>query len=238
LDFAVGQNWGPPDRELFSTLPFLVYVAMRAIWGVARSERNRNIVAVVLVLLVGYRTVRTAQRLASPDAPLYMPLITVNNIAGLAPPVKRIREAAGLPEVTFATPDIGGVALFGDGLRILDLGLLCDRRLAHTGYDGAAKYILEDRRPELMEVHTFWTVLTGVDGPELYRQYVPVLVDRKRYFVRRDVFSRFAGRMTSRRFLESGHPQAEDDAALGYPDYSEADYKVNRTFGSYFAFRD
>jgi hypothetical protein len=195
----------------------------------------------VLVLLAGYRTVRTAQRLANPDAPLYMPMITVERIAALGPPVERIRAAAGLPSLTFATPDVGGVSLFAEHLRILDLGLLCDRRLAAAGYAGANAYIFNQRQPEVIEVHNFWSVLTGIDhAGALYEGYVPMLVDGKRYFVRRDVFARFAGRTSVRRFTEDGHPQAGDEArsqvGLVYPDYSAVDFGMNRKFGTYSTF--
>ena len=243
LDFGVGQNWGPTDRELFAALPFLVYLLLRMTMTIAGSAHRRSILSAVLLALVSYRVVRTWQRMAEPAAPLYMPMITVQRVASLATPVEQIREAANLPELTFATPDVGGVMLFGKHLRVLDLGLLCDRRLSRTGYAGAADYLLTERRPEVFEVHSFWTSLVGVEfAPALYENYVPMVVNDTRYFVRRDVFARFADRTVSRDFTASGIALAGGKSAINagptYPDYADVDSRINRKYGTYATFRE
>lgn len=242
IDFGVGQNWGPPDREMFVALPFLVYCLLRLIFWLANTDQRRRAVCALLLVLVGYRVVRTAQRLHQPFAPIYMPLITVNVIGSLVPPVERMREAAGLPVLTFASPDVGGTMLFGENLRVIDLGMLCDRRLARTGYVDAAQYILDQRLPEVIEVHSYWTLLTKVgESQEFYGKYLPVVINRKRYFVRRDVFEKFAPMTMTRSFTPRGHPQPEDDADTGaavvYPNYGEGDYRINKMYGSYAVFR-
>jgi hypothetical protein len=242
IDFGVGQNWGPPDRELFVALPFLIYILLRLTFSLANNYERRRAVYVLLLVLVGYRVVRTSQRLQNPYAPVYMPMITVKVISTLVPPVERMRRAAGLQVLTFASPDVGGPMLFGENLHVIDLGMLCDRRLAQTGYISASQYILKERLPEVIEIHSFWTLLAQVgDSQELYREYVPVVIDRKRYFVRRDVFGEFAPMTVTRAFTQSGHPQPEDDADVGaqvvYPDYGEGDYRINKVYGTYAVFR-
>jgi hypothetical protein len=243
LDFAVGQNWGPPDRELYTTTPFLVYILLRITFRVANTWQTRRAVCALLLVLVAYRAVKTAQRLHSPFAPLYMPLITEKTIASLVPPVERIRHAAGLQDLTFAAPDVGGVMLEGDHLRVMDLGLLCDHTMAHDGYAHAPHYIFDTRQPEVIELHSFWTSLNDVgDAPQLYSQYVVMLIDRKRYFVHRDVFAKFATAAVARSFSAVGRALPEDDADLGvelaYPSYlADADSRINEKFGSYYVFR-
>jgi len=242
VDFMVGANWGPPDRELFSTLPFLIYCLVYAsLWAAHRPSHRRAICALFVVAL-SYRAVRTAQRLHDPAAPLYMPLITIETIAKLLPPVEGIRRASGLATLTFATPDVGGVMLFGGDLRILDLGMLCDRRLALTGYSQAPQYLLDERMPEVMEMHSFWNALVGLgDSQKFYEEYAVVYVGKTRYFVRRDILARFAEQTVRRSFSSDGHPQPEEDEAAGpkeliYPEYDQGDLGVNKKFGTYARF--
>ncbi len=141
LDFGVGKNWGPPDRELFPTLPFITYLFLRFSFYLARNTTYLRYVSVLLLLIVAYTTQRTFRRMHNPLAPLYMRNITVDTIASLVPPVEEIRSATGYKTVTFATPDVGGVMLFGENLRVVDLGLLCDRTLARDGiHECAALY--------------------------------------------------------------------------------------------------
>ncbi|MBT9330239.1 hypothetical protein [Paracidobacterium acidisoli] len=242
LDFGVGKNWGPPERELYSALPFLIYLLLRLTFRLAGTASLRRQACALLFVLLAYREVRNAQRLASPYAPLYMPMVTVHAIAGLVPPVEQIRTAAGLQDLTFAVPDVGGVMLFGDHLRVMDLGLLCDRTLAQKGYAIAPHYILDVRRPEVIELHSFWTDLTGLEAaPQFYREYVEMIIDQKRFFVRRDVFERFAAETATRSFQANGHPLTVDDVMasgkLSYPDYAAGDLAINRKFGTYAVFR-
>jgi hypothetical protein len=243
LEFGIGENWGPPDREFFSSLPFLIYLFLRLTFRLAGSLSLRRQVCALLFVLIAYRAVRNAQRLDSPFAPLYMPMITVRTIAALVPPVEQIRQDAGLETLTFAAPDVGGVMLYGNHLHVMDLGLLCDRTLAKDGYAIAPHYILDQRRPEVMELHSFWTLLNGVgDAPQLYSQYVVMLIDRKRYFVRRDVFAKFAPLTVTRNFEATGRPQPQDDGdlnvELAYPSYlTDADTAINKHYGSYYVFR-
>ncbi len=238
LDFAVGANWGPPDRELFSALPFVMYLLLRLAFGLIRDRNTARIVTLLLVALAGCKTARVFARMHQPGAPLYMPRITVANLASVTPAIERIREAAGLSTLTFATPDVGGVMLFGDNLHILDLGLLCDRHLATTGYADAYSYVFAQRKPEVIEVHGWWTVLTGFDHtPLLQQQYGILFLDRKRFFVRRDLLATMAASLETRTFLPDGRPQPEDDTdARSYATYEAPDLKINRAFATYAVF--
>ena len=238
LDFAVGANWGPPDRELFSTLPFVLYLLLRLAFLLAAQPRAARLLTVILVALAGYKGARILGRMHQPDAPLYMPRITVANLASVTPAIERIRTAAGLPTLTFATPDVGGVMLFGENLHILDLGLLCDRHLAATGYTDVLPYVFMQRRPEVIEIHGWWTTLAGFDRtPLLQQQYGILFLDRKRFFVRRDLLAAIAPSLRARTFLPDGRPQPADDTdAHSYLRYEAPDLQINRAYATYAVF--
>ena len=238
LDFAVGANWGPPDRELFSTLPFMLYLLLRLAFHLAADSRATRILTLILIALAGYKTARIFARMHNPDAPLYMPRITVAKLASVTPAIERIRTAAGLPTLTYATPDVGGVMLFGDNLHILDLGLLCDRHLANTGLGDAISYVFTERKPDMIEIHGMWTSLSGFDRtPLLQQQYGVVFLDRKRFFVRRDLLAAMAPALETRAFLPDGQPQPEDDTdAHSYLRYEGPDLQINRAYVTYAVF--
>lgn len=163
--------------------------------------------------------------------------ITVDTIASLVPPVEEIRSATGNNTLTFATPDVGGVMLFGGNLHVVDLGLLCDRKLARDGYAKAPQYILKERRPDVIEVHGDWTTRTRItDSADLYTEYVPLFRARKRYLVRRELLAGLSRFTTVRTFEADGHPQPEDDSGSDtYPIYTSEDWRLNRNFKTYFA---
>ncbi|MGC1299381.1 MAG: hypothetical protein WA869_30515 [Alloacidobacterium sp.] len=247
LSLAIGYNWGPPNREIYVALPFLIYLILRLTFRLLNTRLWQRQAAILLLIPIVYLTVHNIAILNSRYAPLYQPLMTVQNVASLVPPVEQIRRAAGLQELTIATPDVGGVMLFGEQLRVIDLGLLCDRRLAQQGYAIAPRYILEERTPEIIGIHQQWTELTGLEKiPDFYRNYRVMILDRQRFFVRRDVFDRIASQTVTRSFGRNGHPLPEDDLvpsgetiypgfySYTYPGfYSSGDYKINASFGTY-----
>lgn len=143
--------------------------------------------------------------------------------------------------------DVGGVMLFGEQMRVIDLGLLCDRRLAQQGYAIAPHYILEERAPEIIGIHQQWTDLTGLGKiPDSYRKYRVMFIERQRFFVRSDVFDRIASLTVTRSFASNGHPLPEDDLvpsgetiypglySYTYPGfYFSSDYTINTAFVTY-----
>src|SRR5690606_29475757 len=72
----------------------------------------------------------------------------------------------------------------GDGKRIIDLGLLCNRELAQNGYQVVDSYVLTKEKPELIEIHDVW-VIPFSDSELFYGNYTPVQIveGNERWFV-------------------------------------------------------
>jgi hypothetical protein len=103
---------------------------------------------------------------------------------GLA--VEKIRQALGLKTIVFATPDIGGLALCCDNIRVVDLALLANHRLAAEGYVAMAT-VLKDENPDIIEVHEVWAALSNIYKLQDFQtHYVPIVVDSIRMFLRSD----------------------------------------------------
>ncbi|MGZ5983368.1 MAG: hypothetical protein ACXWK7_00395 [Caulobacteraceae bacterium] len=105
-------------------------------------------------------------------------------ITGLA--VDALRQRLGLGRMVFMTPDIGGASLCCERLRMVDLGLLANRRLARTGY-GAVAEVLAAERPDVVEAHEVWARASGVlTLPSFEAGYTPLMAGRTRLYLRND----------------------------------------------------
>jgi hypothetical protein len=103
---------------------------------------------------------------------------------GLA--VDRVRQLLGLERIVFVTPDIGGLALCCDRIRIVDIALLTNRRLAKDGYI-ALPSVFNEEMPDIIEAHQVWAALSQIYTIAQFRnKYQPILVDRTRLYLRND----------------------------------------------------
>jgi hypothetical protein len=240
LNLATGQNWGPPTRGFFVVLPFLVFLCIR--WAEAVVHARGVIAGRALVGIAALSLAVSAFRAAAltdPHGPDYMPDATVAQVRGLVPALDRIRAATGKSELSFAGPDMGAVTLFADGVRVVDLGKLCDRTLAHEGYGVLGRYLFGDVRPDVIEVHAGWTQLSGIaEQPELLADYRILFVDGIRLFLRRELLARIApDALGTGRFDQAGEARAEDRERLQARHRWAVDFALNRRFGSYFELR-
>jgi hypothetical protein len=88
--------------------------------------------------------------------------------------------------LVFMTPDIGGAALCCDHLRIVDLGMLANRRLARAGYAAVAE-VLASERPDVVEAHEVWARSSGLTSlPAFEAGYTPLMAGRTRLYLRND----------------------------------------------------
>jgi hypothetical protein len=100
--------------------------------------------------------------------------------------VDDLRRRLGLPSIVFMTPDIGGAALCCARLRIVDLGMLANRRLAHAGYAAVAE-VLARERPDVVEAHEVWAKSSGLTSlPAFAAGYRPLMAGRTRLYLRND----------------------------------------------------
>jgi hypothetical protein len=90
-----------------------------------------------------------------------------------------------LPTIGLVTPDAGGVGLCCRHLRIIDIGLLTNRRLAKEGYAAMPAVLAE--RPDVIEVKAIWTRVSQIQKlPAFAENYRPAIINDKRFFLRKD----------------------------------------------------
>jgi hypothetical protein len=238
LSTAIGPNWGPEFRSFYSAWPFLIGLLLVPVLP-NLSPRVLGWVAVGLCLYAVLRMGVRIQPLRSEKAPLYMPSITVDRVAVAAPILAELQQMSGQLTLTYAAPDMGAVMLYSHHVRVIDLGLLCDRVLAHEGFAAIRPYVLQQRRPDVIEVHEIFTQTTRLgDYPEFRDQYRPVYIQGIRFFLNRRLLAELpASRLVEREFLPDGSPQNEEREAFRrsnapYP-YIPLDNTLNQSFHTY-----
>jgi hypothetical protein len=122
---------------------------------------------------------------------------------------------------------------------VIDLGLLCDKTLARERFAGFEPYVLQDRRPDVIEVHGMWTSLTGVvSSAQFHEDYRPLIVDGRRVFLRKELLKLIA----PERLREKKFPVGSDPDDDSFDDFAtkrinvendEDDVALNVSFGSY-----
>lgn len=232
LATAIGVNWGPPDRAFYSAWPFLFALLILPAVSNPRSRATPWIVAAICLFALLRMSVRIHDFDSKKSTTLYLSNATVGKIALVDTAITDIQSASHHPNLVFAGPDMGAILLYSNGVRVIDLGLLCDSVLAHRGYTAIDSYVLEQRRPDVIEVHSNWTTLTGLEHSALFHNlYLPVYVDHKRLFVSRSLIADInPARLTEKTYDSRGHA---DQADPFEPDYIPGDFKLNKDFNHY-----
>jgi hypothetical protein len=180
------------------------------------------------------------QPLRSEKAPVYMPNITVNRVGVAAPILAELQQVTGTPVLTYAAADMGAVMLFTNNVHVIDLGLLCNRTLARQGFSAIQSYVLQQRRPDIIEIHEVFTQVTRLDSyPEFLRDYRPVYIHGIRFFLRRSLLDRIpSSRILVRDFLDDGSPRPQEQKAFLLSRapyrYLPLDKILNQRFHTYF----
>jgi hypothetical protein len=231
LSTAIGANWGPPQRSFYSAWPFLFCLLILPAVSNLRSRAVPWLVATICLFALLRMSVRIHE-LDSKQAPIYMPETTVGKIAEIDTAISDIQSASRHPNLVFAGPDMGAILLYSNGVRIVDLGLLCDPVLAHSRYGAIDSYVLQQRQPDIIEVHSNWTTITGLDHSALFRNnYRPVYVDHKRMFVRRSLIADInPARLIEKTYDNDGRPDQVDTFETNYV---PSDFKLNKDFVRY-----
>jgi hypothetical protein len=187
-----GRNsTGPLGRMQLLALPFLLLVIGRLFDRLSEPlpDEKRRLLAMtcaVVSLSVGWflSPVGTAMAVFAP--PNLFAFVTPASMQLTGQAADRVRTLLGQPQLTFMTPDLGGVGLCCDRLRVVDLALLANGRLARRGYQDMAA-VLDLERPDVIEAHGAWSKesrLTSLSG--FSQRYTPALVDGTRLYVRND----------------------------------------------------
>ncbi|QNI36191.1 hypothetical protein [Edaphobacter albus] len=238
LSTAIGPNWGPEFRSFYPAWPFLIGLLLLPVLP-NLTPKVMGWVTVALCLFTVLRMEARIQPLRSEKAPIYMPKITVAHVGTAVPILTELQRVSGQMTLTYAAPDMGAVMLYSKNVRVIDLGLLCDRVLAHKGFAAVRPYVLQQRQPDVIEVHEIFTQTTKLGSyPEFIEQYRPVYIQGIRFFVNRRLLSKLpVSRLVEREFLPDGSPQSAEIEAFRrsnapYP-YISLDNTLNQSFHTY-----
>ena len=186
----IGRHWGYRGRMPYFAFPPALLAAALMLSAWVNAQRTRFRVRAAVGLFVG--AIATSM-MGFPSGALAAALeggafgVTPHTYAESGRIFRHFLSAAGLPRATVLTSDVGGLALCCDELRIVDLGLLSNRELAHRG-PPALEQVLQAESPELVEAHWQWASSGKLyDLPYFHARYAPAFGDRTKLWLRRDV---------------------------------------------------
>jgi hypothetical protein len=233
LTAAIGVNWGPPVRSFYPAWPFLFGLLLLPL-SQLRTRTLAWATAALCVFALLRMTVHV-QELKAYQAPVYMPRTTVSGFETVASALSDIESASHHSHLVYAGPDMGAVMLFTHGVQVIDLGLLCDSFLARTRYTAINSYVLQQRQPDVIEVHENWTQLANLEAYPLFlRRYRPVYVHGIRTFLDRNLIESIdPSRLSEKPFQPDGRPDISELQQNSLLKYTKDDFRLNKDFGTY-----
>jgi len=178
---ALPPDWMEEYRYATVFFVFLYAYAVIAVMEVVRSltvqpSARLGIAVALAVIAVGLTRSVYGPRARAFAANPTVPLSGVRE--WLSDRFDGYAEALGIEHGSLLVPDLGAT-LFYSKLRVYDLGMLCDKTIAHTmGKDQPAfyHYIFEVAKPTFIHTHGSWSLRANLDGdPRFRRDYVPIV---------------------------------------------------------------
>jgi hypothetical protein len=198
FSILIGKNWGYTGRMQFLALPFVLLLSGLLYDTLTVSVRpavaRPALVSICVLTILCSWSVSAARPIlqmartlsGSGGAPGEHLGTTPATFRETGLTVERLRQRIGLNMITFATPDVGGLALCCNRIRVVDLGLLASRRLAKEGY-AVLPDLLAEEKPDLIEVHQDWGKHSRIYSvPQFQNNYHPVIIERTRFYLRND----------------------------------------------------
>jgi hypothetical protein len=187
----IGDNFSAAHRLAYPALPFLIIILLRMIDGVINTRQPiRQWMALV------FAAVFIVSNLSSVYNRRIQSSVNVDTVKQIGQTVTHIQSLLGKARLTYLGPDMGGLLLYyGDGKRVLDLGLLCDPILAHNGYAALDAYVRAEQ-PDIIETHTRWTYPVQ-ETRIVFEQYTPMRLSTRPdmiFLVRNDLIANIAHR--------------------------------------------
>lgn len=240
FSILIGKNWGYSGRMQFLALPFVLLVCGLLFDRFAPFE-GLSSVRTIRAMLFGVSIVTVLFSWSqSAEAPLKVMALKVAGKGsavtdqfdvtpasyyetGLV--VDQIRKLSGMETIAFLTADIGGLGLCCSRIRVVDIGLLTNRRLARAGYR-AFPEVFANENPDVIEVHSRWASLADIYNlPAFNDGYQAALVGRTRLYVRDAIVDRLI-RNSHGRFCRIDDNQCLI-MAIQIHRYAEHTYKVD-----------
>jgi hypothetical protein len=161
----------------------------------ARATVFWTAIATLAAVTIVIVTPRTAAFARAPT----VPLMAVAEVYGHR--FERLGAILGVPRPSLLAPSIGGPLLHSK-IRIYDLGMLCDRRIARDlgpaspSRNQAAfyNYLFDEARPTFISTSVYYTWLARLDDdPRFRRDYVPIAEHVDDWVLTRYRVERFSG---------------------------------------------
>jgi hypothetical protein len=203
----IGNNFGAAHRLAYPALPFLIIVLLRTIDSVVNTRQPiRQWIALM------FTAVFTIINLSNVYSMRIQSSVNVDVVKRTGQTVTRIQGLLGKAHLTYLGPDMGGLLLYyGDGKRVLDLGLLCDPVLARKGYAVLDAYVRTEQ-PDIIETHAPWTYRIEEIGI-IFEAYTPMRLSTRpdmSFLVRNDLIADIGRRAEIRHIPTSNATQAAE----------------------------
>lgn len=205
-------DWMSEYRYATPFFVFFYVYASALLWAVSdslsRGSKSRAVTFSVVAIIVFVGTLQLGSQRSA--AFVSHPTLPIQEVVETGRHFERLALALEVDSASVLTPSVGG-ALLESRIRIYDLGMLCDRVIAHSLGEGASRvdrqrfydYVFEEIRPTIISTSAYHSWLARLDeDPRFRRDYAPIkeYVDRwvqERYrislysgeFVRRDRLS-------------------------------------------------
>lgn len=193
----IGTHWGYDGRMAYFAFPLLLLLLALAFSPWVNQAPSKPRIAVALVACLGSLGMSMT---AFPSGALAAAIhggsfgVSPHSYAESAQVFRRFARAAGLEHPTVLTPDVGGMALCCEELRVVDLALLSNRRLAHDG-PAALAAVLADEAPDMIEAHWAWASSSKLYQLPYFRaHYLPAFAGGTKLWLRREVAQAIASK--------------------------------------------
>jgi hypothetical protein len=189
----IGKPWGYYGRMPSFAFPLalLSFALVFSSWVQAKTDKNSRLRVTVAACLFGVSL--CVSMVGFPSGALGKAFrggsfgVTPHTYAESGRVFRRFAAAADLQHPTVLSPDLGGLALCCDEFRLVDLGLLSNRKLAHRGPAALAE-VLEAESPAMIEAHWEWPSPGKLYELPFFRaQYLPAFSGGTKLWIRRDV---------------------------------------------------
>ncbi|MEI8348687.1 MAG: hypothetical protein WCI77_00900 [Candidatus Omnitrophota bacterium] len=193
---VIGKSWSYDARLQLSALPLLFYLLLSIssrVFLIPKKLLSACFIYAMIICIadsinkyppsggmMNFKTVHAS------NAAIGWRSVTPANFKITGNAVEHLRRALGLETISFLVPDIGGLALGHERVRVLDSALLANAFLAKYGYKEFAHYI-EAQKPDVIVTHSIWSEVSGIYKSQFFKSsYIPIVIDDNWVYVRQD----------------------------------------------------
>jgi hypothetical protein len=115
--------------------------------------------------------------------------ITPQNYKITGNAINKIRYVLNLNEIAFVAPDVGGLGLCCNQIKVIDSALLTNKELAKNGYKIFDEYISKTK-PDIIETHGIWSESSKIYNSEFFQKnYIPIIFENNFLWLRTDLYN-------------------------------------------------